>query len=85
MNAWSVCLLGGWLAYDAVRSGFGVGSAEIGQFLAFLVAHPEAVGHCAQFVACGSIGMLFIFYTVSSFGSLTSTSFCVASKACSPS
>ncbi|KAH8422692.1 UDP-galactose transporter HUT1 [Aspergillus melleus] len=44
--------------------------AELTNAIAFLSRHPEALKNVIGFAACGAIGQLFIFYTLSRFSSL---------------
>ncbi|KAI2788796.1 UDP-galactose transporter [Penicillium oxalicum] len=43
---------------------------ELSSSIAFLSRHPEALKHVLGFAACGAVGQLFIFYTLSRFSSL---------------
>ncbi|KAF9895397.1 UDP-galactose transporter [Aspergillus nanangensis] len=43
---------------------------ELTTAISFLSRHPEALKHVLGFAACGAIGQLFIFYTLSRFSSL---------------
>jgi UDP-galactose transporter B1 len=44
--------------------------AELYSSISFLARHPEALKHVLGFAACGAVGQLFIFYTLSRFSSL---------------
>lgn len=43
---------------------------ELYSAISFLARHPEALKHVLGFAACGAVGQLFIFYTLSRFSSL---------------
>ncbi|KAB8236331.1 UDP-galactose transporter [Aspergillus alliaceus] len=43
---------------------------ELTSAISFLSRHPEALKHVLGFAACGAVGQLFIFYTLSRFSSL---------------
>ncbi|KAF7712771.1 UDP-galactose transporter [Penicillium ucsense] len=43
---------------------------ELSSAISFLSRHPEALKHVLGFAACGAVGQLFIFYTLSRFSSL---------------
>ncbi|KAJ5122052.1 hypothetical protein N7526_008989 [Penicillium atrosanguineum] len=43
---------------------------ELFSAISFLTRHPEALKHVLGFAACGAVGQLFIFYTLSHFSSL---------------
>lgn len=43
---------------------------ELNSAIGFLSRHPEALKNVLGFAACGAIGQLFIFYTLSRFSSL---------------
>lgn len=43
---------------------------ELYSAISFLTRHPEALKHVLGFAACGAVGQLFIFYTLSRFSSL---------------
>lgn len=43
---------------------------ELFSAISFLSRHPEALKHVLGFAACGAVGQLFIFYTLSRFSSL---------------
>ncbi|KAJ5568309.1 hypothetical protein N7450_010795 [Penicillium hetheringtonii] len=43
---------------------------ELSSSISFLTRHPEALKHVLGFAACGAVGQLFIFYTLSRFSSL---------------
>ncbi|OOQ91353.1 UDP-galactose transporter 1 [Penicillium brasilianum] len=43
---------------------------ELYSAMSFLSRHPEALKHVLGFAACGAVGQLFIFYTLSRFSSL---------------
>ncbi|KAJ5678892.1 UDP-galactose transporter [Penicillium macrosclerotiorum] len=43
---------------------------ELYSAISFLSRHPEAMKHVLGFAACGAVGQLFIFYTLSRFSSL---------------
>ncbi|KAJ5085836.1 hypothetical protein N7532_010607 [Penicillium argentinense] len=43
---------------------------EMYSAISFLTRHPEALKHVLGFAACGAVGQLFIFYTLSRFSSL---------------
>lgn len=43
---------------------------ELYSAIQFLTRHPEALKHVLGFAACGAVGQLFIFYTLSRFSSL---------------
>lgn len=43
---------------------------ELYSAVSFLTRHPEALKHVLGFAACGAVGQLFIFYTLSHFSSL---------------
>lgn len=52
-------------------SGSGSGSgSELQSAISFMSRHPEALKHVLGFAACGAVGQVFIFYTLSKFSSL---------------
>ncbi|KAI9846081.1 MAG: UDP-galactose transporter [Sclerophora amabilis] len=57
--------IGGWLGID-----FGTGAGEFSDAMAFLRRNSGVGRDVLGFAACGAIGQVFIFYTLSSFSSL---------------
>ena len=43
---------------------------ELASAISFMSRHPEALKHVLGFAACGAVGQVFIFYTLSQFSSL---------------
>lgn len=53
---------------------------ELASAIGFLSRHPEALKHVLGFAACGAVGQLFIFYTLSRFSSLVLVTVTVTRK-----
>lgn len=59
--------VGEWIALDLSAGGQG---GEVGAALAFMRRHPGVWTDVLGFAACGAVGQVFIFYTLSAFSSL---------------
>ncbi|KAI1502737.1 solute carrier family 35 member B1 [Biscogniauxia marginata] len=57
--------LGEWLGMDAAG-----GAGELAEALAFMARYPEVWADVLGFAACGAVGQVFIFYTLSTFSSV---------------
>ena len=60
-------LLPSWLSFTA---GASAGQNELASALDFIARHPSVFKDILAFAACGAIGQLFIYYTLSKFSSL---------------
>ncbi|KAH8825099.1 UAA transporter [Flagelloscypha sp. PMI_526] len=66
------CLLGGLpLPYIPVLHPSSGGTTELGSGIAFARTHPSIISPLFQFAVTGALGQIFIFETLSHFGSLT--------------
>ncbi|KAK7749347.1 UDP-galactose transporter [Diatrype stigma] len=62
--------LGAWLGMDAVGDGAAAAGGELAEALAFMRRHPAVWRDLLGFAACGAVGQVFIFYTLSTFSSV---------------
>ncbi|KAJ1673673.1 UDP-galactose transporter [Spiromyces aspiralis] len=72
LNLFSCLLMVIWLANPW--------NPELAHAIAFLSAHPRAIGDIAVFAICGAVGQCFIYYTIAHFGSLVLTTITVTRK-----
>ncbi|EWC43449.1 hypothetical protein DRE_07590 [Drechslerella stenobrocha 248] len=73
LNLVSSVLTAGWLVVNPW-------SSELGDAVGFMRENPEVAGDVVGFALCGAVGQVFIFYTLSRFGSLTLVTVTVTRK-----
>ncbi|KAK6333611.1 UDP-galactose transporter [Orbilia blumenaviensis] len=73
LNLVSSLLTAGWLAVNPW-------SSELTDAIGFMRENPNVVGDVMGFALCGAVGQVFIFYTLSRFGSLTLVTVTVTRK-----
>ncbi|RYP64062.1 hypothetical protein DL769_006784 [Monosporascus sp. CRB-8-3] len=70
----SYLLLSPWLVRTGVGQWFGMdvagGAGELAEALGFMARHPAVWRDLLGFAACGAVGQVFIFYTLSTFSSV---------------
>ncbi|RYO74066.1 hypothetical protein DL764_010989 [Monosporascus ibericus] len=70
----SYLLLSPWLVRTGVGQWFGMdvagGAGELAEALDFMARHPAVWRDLLGFAACGAVGQVFIFYTLSTFSSV---------------
>ncbi|KAI0603028.1 UAA transporter [Biscogniauxia sp. FL1348] len=63
-----------WLVHTGLGSWFGMdaagGAGEFAEALDFMARHPSVWADVLGFAACGAVGQVFIFYTLSTFSSV---------------